>query len=113
ALAAVGYLDTKNPGIAVSGEKRLYGRDENGAIVSSVHLKRDGSISMSTGAGSFEMRADGTVIINGLEISPNGEIKTAAGIVLGTHTHLPGLYLGDADVPVAGPVTGTSGVPVP
>ena len=109
--AAVAYADTRNAGLALPGEKRIYGRDENGAIVCSIRLRRDGSIeatnaegsyklsaagvleatvttlTIGNGAGTMDLAVDGTWTINGLIISPAGEITNAAGIVLGTHTH--------------------------
>lgn len=43
-----GYHDTRNPGEALPGEKRLYARDEDGAIVGTIWLKRDGTIRIET-----------------------------------------------------------------
>lgn len=119
---AVGYADTDNAGIALPGERRLYGRDAAGVVVCAIHLKRDGSIvvqndngdftldaagalvanvttlSVGNGAGSMTLDSAGTWNFNGLTISAAGELTNAAGIVLGTHTH---------------PITGGSSQPGP
>ncbi len=128
---ASGYVDSKNPGIALGGEVRRYARDENGAIVSSVHLLRDGSIELSSvlgvngltlgadgsitgfnAAGSFVLVANGDFEVNGAKIDASGEITNAAGIVLGTHVHSTGSYLGDADPVSPAPLGGgLSGLP--
>lgn len=125
-----GYVDPVNPGIALGGEVRRYGRDEAGAIVSSVHLFRDGSIELVSvpGASGFTLGADGSITgfnasgdfklaangdfeVNGAKIDASGEITNAAGIVLGTHDHTPGTFLGDGNPVTPGPVTGISGPP--
>jgi len=127
---ASGYVDPLNPGIALDGEVRRYARNEAGAIVSSVHLFRDGSIELVSvvggnglriggdgairgfnSAGSFQLAANGDFDVNGAKIDANGEVTNAAGIVLGTHVHTPGTFLGDSTAIPAGPVTGLSGGP--
>ncbi|WP_236170140.1 Gp138 family membrane-puncturing spike protein [Pseudomonas parasichuanensis] len=45
----------------------------------------DGTTLMQNGAGSFQLQADGTFLINGLKITPGGDVITAAGISLDTH----------------------------
>ncbi|OPK06910.1 hypothetical protein BZ164_00830 [Pseudomonas veronii] len=62
----------------------------------------DGTTLMQNGAGSFQLLADGSFLINGLKITPDGNVITAAGINLNTHRH-SGVT----------PGSGTSGVPVP
>ncbi|HBO3938719.1 TPA: hypothetical protein L4T48_002265 [Pseudomonas aeruginosa] len=61
----------------------------------------DGTTLMQNGAGSFQLQADGTFLINGLKITPDGNVITAAGVNLNTHRH-SGVT----------PGSGTSGVPV-
>ncbi|MGF6394295.1 Gp138 family membrane-puncturing spike protein [Pseudomonas plecoglossicida] len=53
-----------------------------------VWLKNDNTILMQNGAGSFELMADGTFLINGLTITPEGDVVTAAGISLNNHRTL-------------------------
>ena len=62
----------------------------------------DGTTLMQNGAGSFQLLADGSFLINGLKITPDGNVITAAGVNLNTHRH-SGVT----------PGSGTSGVPVP
>lgn len=45
----------------------------------------DGTTLMRNGAGSFQLQADGTFLINGLKITPAGDVITATGISLNTH----------------------------
>ncbi len=51
--AVVGYVDPKNPGIALPGEKRAYARNEDGEIVGHVYLRRDGSVELELNANGF------------------------------------------------------------
>lgn len=124
-FAAIGYTDPLNEGVALQGEKRIYSRDENGAVVSSVHLKRDGrvevqnalggfiltkdgglevvatTIKLGNGIGSMELNALGFWTINGVSFPPSGDVISATGISLSFH-------LTTAVTPGAG----TSGPPV-
>lgn len=45
-----GYHDPKNAGQAIPGEKRLYARNEDGEIVGTIWMKRDGTIRIETDA---------------------------------------------------------------
>lgn len=76
-------------------------RMRNKAGTQFVWLKNDNTISMQNGAGSFQLLADGSFLINGLKITPDGNVITAAGVNLNTHRH-SGVT----------PGSGTSGVPV-
>lgn len=64
-------------------------------------------------AGGINIKTPGTINLNGVTIDPEGNIKgpgsiiDGAGIVLGTHTHLPGTFNVEGT-----PVTGDSGEPV-
>lgn len=70
--------------------------------VARFNLRPDGTTLMQNGAGSFQLQADGAFLINGLKITPDGNVITAAGTNLNTHRH------GGVT-----PGSGTSGVPVP
>jgi hypothetical protein len=94
----VGYADVKNAGKAAPGEKRIYARKPDGSVTCDIWLKGDETIVMTFGAGgSFECKANGDVVINGVTISKLGAI-TARGEVtanaatipvkLAGHTHL-------------------------
>ena len=69
--------------------------------VARFNVLADGTTLMQNGAGSFQLQADGTFLINGLKITPDGNVITAAGTNLNTHRH------GGVT-----PGSGTSGVPV-
>jgi hypothetical protein len=62
-------------------------RIRNRAGTQFVWLKNDNTISMENGAGVFQLLADGSFLINGLTITPDGNIITAAGVNLNLHIH--------------------------
>lgn len=62
-------------------------RIRNRAGIQFVWLKNDNTISMENGAGMFQLLADGSFLINGLTITPDGNIITAAGVNLNLHIH--------------------------
>ncbi len=76
-------------------------RLRNKAGTQFVWLKNDNTISMQNGAGSFQLLADGSFLINGLKITVDGNVITAAGVNLNTHRHTG-----------VTPGSGTSGAPV-
>lgn len=94
----VGYADTINTPEALAGERKLYARNAGGTIMCSLWLKADGSVHIE-GAGSIVMEAGGNVVINGVTISPSGDISapgsieglgitdTTNNVTLGTHNH--------------------------
>jgi len=94
AHVAVGYVDPDNAPEAGPGERRLYARGASGAPVVSLWLKADGSVTISNAAGGIVLGADGTVAINGAEISPAGAISAdsivADGKELAGHVHPAG-----------------------
>ena len=53
--------------------------------VARFNVLADGTTLMQNGAGSFQLQADGTFLINGLKITPQGDVITALGISLNTH----------------------------
>lgn len=95
---SVGYADPLNVGTSEPGEKRIYARDSAGAVVSFIHLKNDGSVTiLNAGGGALLLAASGNININGVIIDPSGNITTtgaveaasveAAGLELAGHTH--------------------------
>lgn len=62
-------------------------RIRNRAGTQFVWLKNDNTIAMENGAGMFQLLADGSFLINGLTITPDGNIITAAGVNLNLHIH--------------------------
>ena len=88
---ATGYADTLNAPKSGPGEKRIYGRDPaTGLAVNEVWLKADSSVIIANALGAIELKADGSVDINGAVISPTGEVTSSTGKVLSTHTHAQG-----------------------
>ena len=70
--AVCGYVNPTDEQLAQPGEKRFYARSVAGAVVSSVHMKRDGSITTTNGAGTFILEASGDLNLNGVVIKPDG-----------------------------------------
>jgi hypothetical protein len=105
---AVAFLDVVNAGVTNPGEKRIYARDSGGAIVSSIHLKNDGTIAITS---------NGTVNINGAKIDSSGKVETSAGVdldqlqadfdahvaVFNDHFHVAPAGGGNTGTPQAGP----------
>ena len=56
--------------------------------VAKFDVRADGTTLMQNGAGSFQLQADGTFLINGLKITPDGDVITATGISLKNHRTL-------------------------
>lgn len=57
----VGYFDPKYTPKAELGEKIIYARDEEGALVVELWLKNDGTAVLQNDKGSFELRPDGSM----------------------------------------------------
>jgi len=92
---ASGYVDTKNPGVALPGEKRIYARDpDDGSVVAEIWLKGAGDIAIKS------IKAGGKINLNGVEIDQDGNITapgevtakagTPALVTLTQHTHPTG-----------------------
>ena len=86
--AAAGYLDPLNEQTAGPGERRLYARDSDGAIVSTIWLKSDGSVLAQNAGGYFELQAGGAFIANGATATTDGDVVTSDGVSLRDHTHI-------------------------
>lgn len=103
--AIVGYADPKNTPKAGEGEKRIYGRD-SGGVVNEIHLKNDGSVLITNlianseielkadgsviitnSLGTFELKLNGEIDMNGATVTLLGDVISATGISLSTHTH--------------------------
>ncbi len=89
----VGYFDPLNTPKAEAGDKRIYARDSNGAVIVEVWLKNDGTgiLSNANGSftlspdgstkglnsnGSFELQQGGDFLVNGVNIDTSGNITT-------------------------------------
>lgn len=101
---AVGVVDGHNALSALPGERRTYARNAAGEIVVTFHEKRDGSARLSNASGHFELQADGEVNINGVRITPGGDVITPNGVSLRNHPHNQGADSdGDAQVATNAP----------
>lgn len=60
--AAAGYLDPKNEQLAAVGERRLYARNESGAVVATIWIKNTGEVLVENDKGSVKLRPDGGTI---------------------------------------------------
>ena len=101
--------DFQNNGVRMrnrAGTQSVWLKNDNSICmdngVARFNVLADGTTLMQNGAGSFQLLSDGSFLINGLKITPDGNVITAAGINLNTHRH-SGVT----------PGSGTSGVPVP
>lgn len=77
---AVGYIDPANPGIAEAGEKRIYSRGDDGAVIAVVWLKNDGTIVIENDSGEIQLEPGGKIVLNGVEIDASGNISTPGSI---------------------------------
>lgn len=84
--------DFQNNGVRMrnrAGTQFVWLRNDNSISmdngVAKFEVRADGTTLMQNGAGSFQLQADGTFLINGLKITPAGDVITANGISLNTH----------------------------
>lgn len=90
--SCIGYIDPANAQLAAAGEKRIYARDGNGATTVELWLKNTGEAVLANVNGSITLEAGGDVVINGVRISPSGNITDATTLEVGgkelnNHTH--------------------------
>lgn len=98
--AATGYTDTINQSKAGVGEKRIYARNNLGAVVVDLWFKADGSLKADNQNGSFELQANGNFVVNGVIIDPNGNVTIPTSLILNGkeingHIHAAGNPPGD------------------
>lgn len=80
-----GYADETDK-VAKPGEKRIYARDPDGAVVSEIYLPGDGSIAITqTGGASITVATDGAITIDS---GPKGITLTGATVSLQAGTPL-------------------------
>lgn len=99
---AVGYLDPKNRGKALGGEKRIYARDpDDGSVVAELWMHGDGSFDLLAIKSGADIRistlqSEGVIDLNGVKIDKLGNIvapgevtamNAAAPVKLSTHLH--------------------------
>lgn len=98
-LVAIGATDGQATS-AMPGERRTYARSPDGAAISEIIQRVDGSIELNNAAGSIVLGADGSVAINGLVIDVAGNLTTTGSVSasavsgalagLDTHVHTSG-----------------------
>lgn len=100
--------DFQNNGVRIrnrAGTQFVWLKNDNSISmdngVARFNVLADGTTLMQNGAGSFQLLADGSFLINGLKITPDGDVITATGISLKNH-RTSGVT----------PGSGTSGAPV-
>lgn len=100
--------DFQNNGVRIrnrAGTQFVWLKNDNSISmdngVARFNVRADGTTLMQNGAGSFQLLADGSFLINGLKITPDGDVITATGISLKNH-RTSGVT----------PGSGTSGAPV-
>jgi hypothetical protein len=76
--AVSGYLDPKLTSTTQEGDKRIYSRDSGGDSISQVWLKNTGEVVISNNNGTFTLEAGGDIVLNGVRITPSGNITGAA-----------------------------------
>lgn len=112
--AVSGYKDSKNNSKAQAGEKRIYARDGSGNTIVEFWLKNngdavlsnestsfevniDGSVKCDNGAGSFELKANGDFVVNGVTIDVTGNIMaTNAEITASGTMTVPNIIASDS-----------------
>ncbi len=67
-LIAAAYSD-ETTHTAEPGEKRLYARNPAGEIVSTIHMRSDGTIELANDAATIEVAADGSITLSGTSVS--------------------------------------------
>lgn len=103
------YLDPKNEGKSLPGERREYARDADGNVAAEFWIKGNGDVAITS------IKAGGKIILNGVEIDQQGNITTPGDVtaVAGTaEVPLPGVKLsthlhGTGVGPTTGPTPGT------
>jgi hypothetical protein len=103
AARSAGYVDLKNAGKAIGGEKRIYARDpDDGSVVAEVWLKGTGDIVLTS------IKSGSKIILNGVEIDQQGNVTTpgevtamlgTAPVKLSTHLHPTGVGPSGAPTP--------------
>lgn len=81
--SAVGYVDSLNTPKAQPGDKRIYARDGDGAVIVEVWLKNTGEATILNTNGTVTLRPDGGSIIttplSTLDAKADGSIKADNG----------------------------------
>lgn len=130
-VICMGFIDPENSDLTEDGEKLIYSRDQDGAIVAKIHLKKDGTIQVDTdkdlvanvggrttleSVGDVDLTAPNVNIIGNLNVSKKIVAEedilsnnAAAAVSLTNHFHIGNLgYNTDKPIP-----DGSAGTPQP
>ena len=81
-IVIIGYVEPDAVQKAQAGEKRIYARNGDRVEVVELWLQADGSATLSNDNGSFELRVDGTINLNGVTIDPSGNVVVPTSLML-------------------------------
>ncbi|HBT8980834.1 TPA: hypothetical protein MCM29_005582 [Klebsiella pneumoniae] len=81
-IAIVPCLSAGNSSTEIDSENLVIANDQ-----SKFTLYPDGTIIIENSGGKIEMGSDGTINLNGLKISPTGQLTLVDGSVVDKHTH--------------------------
>ena len=106
--SAIGYLDPLNEPKALSGDKRIYARDEDGVLIVEVWLKNTGEAKILNESGSVTLRADGSIkgensngsfelVVGGDFVVNNVTIDTAGNVTIPSSLTLDGKEIAGHD----------------
>ena len=96
----VGYVDPINIPKALEGDKRIYARDSNGDTIAEVWLKFDGSIVISNDNGTFELKSDGSIDMNGVTIDASGNMVIPGTLSVSGKDFTTHIHIGSPTAPV-------------
>jgi len=114
AARSAGYIDAKNAGKALGGERRSYARDpDTGEIVCEIWLKSPGKIAVTAIKAGADIElstvaSGGEIILNGVKIDTAGNITTPGDVTaklgptavkLSSHLHPTGVGPSGAPTP--------------
>jgi hypothetical protein len=104
---AVGFSDGKNAGTAEGGERRLYGRSDEGDPVCEIHLKKNGRILikvLKTGGAPIDIESDGVINVKSPDVrlgsTPGGRKIACVGDLVVGSIHALSAAPGSPIVPV-------------
>jgi hypothetical protein len=90
----VGYVDAKNKGKALGGEKRIYARAPNGTVAAEIWIHGDGLVEITALAAGGRYKIGKVEIDGDGNISTPGEVTAKAGtpalVTLTQHKHPTG-----------------------
>lgn len=104
---AVGVIDHRNSGLSAPGEKRIYSRDDAGAVKAELYIKKDGSCTLKNSSGTYQLdiSAAGAAV---LTLSSSLTVS-AADATVNCNTRINGDLFIDGGVTYSGTAQGDGG----